>query len=204
MSPKKIQAFFDGHAENWDTMFAPELVGRAAAIIDELAIPPGSRVLDVGAGTGVLFEPLLRSVGDAGWILAVDVSPGMLRQASAKTPGLPIALLEADAVHLPVAPAEFDWIVCYSVFPHFLDQQRALVELARALRPGGRLVVCHSRSREDINEHHRSVGDVVGGHVLPDEDGMRALVAAAGLTLIRLDAQPERYVMTAEKPATTA
>ena len=86
--------------------------------------------------------------------------------------GQAVVSLQADVLDLPLAGAQFDWVVCYSVFPHFSDQARGLAQLANTLKPAGRLVVCHSRSREDINAFHHTVGDVVGGHTLPESPEM--------------------------------
>ena len=200
---KRIQAFFDRHAEGWDAGIAPEYCDRAAAMVAEWPIAPGSRVLDVGCGTGVLLPSLARKVGGEGVVAAVDLSREMLAKARDKGNfGTAALWLQADVTAGPFPPACFDWVLCYSVFPHFEDQAGVMAELARTLRPGGRLVVCHSQSREAINAFHETVGDVVGGHVLPDDEAMRALVAGAGLNLETLDNFPDRYVMVAAKPTT--
>lgn len=199
MSNDNIRSFFDKHAPGWDSTIPAECVARAEEIIAELPIGRGERVLDVGCGTGVLFPMLRSKIGDNGVIVAADLSFLMLRQAREKMRGQKTLLLQADTADAPLAPASFDWVVAYSVFPHFLDQQQAVVELARVLKPGGRLVICHSRSREDINAFHRTVGDVVGGHELPDDDTMRELIRNAGLRLISIESLPDRYVVIVQR-----
>ena len=105
---------------------------------------PGTRLLDVGGGTGN-YAAALR---DEGWQPVVcDRSPDMLARAAAK--GLEV--VPADAVELPFADASFDAVMCVSMLHHVDDRPRALGEQRRVLRAGGRgaLMVF---AREDI-EH---------------------------------------------------
>ncbi len=192
---RKLQVFFDGHAPNWDEMISPDCTERLGEMMAELDIAEGATVLDVGAGTGVLTDILAPRVGNAGCIAAFDLSAEMLRKAKSKRPAA--WCLQADALALPFAAQSFDWVICYSVFPHFSDQLEALRALAGVLRPKGRLVVCHSRSRQAINEHHESVGDVVGGHCIPEDEEMKALIGEAGFQLQRFDSRADRYIVIA-------
>lgn len=198
---RRIRAFFDKHAPAWDDGVSEELLARLADIMSGLDIRPGDRVLDVGCGTGVLLQHLYPRIGPDGRIVAVDLSFDMLARARAKRGGAPTLFLQADVSECPFVPGWFDLVVCYSVFPHFLDQGRAVAALASMLKPGGRLVVCHSKSREDINDFHDTVGEVVGGHYLPEEPAMRGLLEGAGLNVMRFDALSDRYVVVSGKPA---
>jgi len=200
MEHKRIRDFFDERAATWDEGRPPESIPRVRDIVAGLNIASGSRVLDVGCGTGVLVPILEPMVGASGLLVELDVSREMLERAKAKAAASPCLCAQADAMDLPFAVECFDWILCYSVFPHFLDQRRGAMQLAQSLRPGGRLVVCHSQSREAINELHRSVGDVVGGHILPPENEMRALFRELGFEVTRIEDVPDRYVLVALKP----
>ena len=194
---RRIQAFFDERAANWDEHMGPEHPERLARIVDELDITPGSGVLDVGAGNGVLL-PLLEPV--ARLVVALDVSAKMLVEARQRAHVPQAAYLQADTLDLPLPSRSFDVVICNSCFPHFHDQRRATREMARVLRIGGRLVICHTRNRHAINQCHHSHGGVIGGHELPDPDGMRAFLADAGLRLDVLNDGEERYLVVAEKP----
>jgi len=196
---RKIQAFFDGHAPNWDGMIPPECVARLRDMMGLLDIAEGDRVLDVGTGTGVLLELLAPRVGAGGCVAAIDLSIEMLRIANSKhATG---TCLQADALALPFPEPCFDWAICYSVFPHFNDQREALRQLSSVIEPRGHLVVCHSQSRDAINELHRNVGDVVGGHCLPEDEEMRAMIRQAGLRLVRFDSLDDRYLVLAVRDA---
>lgn len=195
----RIRAFFDERAAGWDASIPPETLVRLQEIVAALDLRPGDRVLDAGCGTGVLLPVLARRIGPGGLAVATDLAYRMLAEARAKTYAVPVGFLQADILVFPVAVPAFDWVICYNVFPHFEDPQGALEAFTRVLKPGGRLAVCHSRGRDDINALHQTTGGVVGGHMLPDADEMARLIAASGLDLVRIDEGADRYLALAAK-----
>lgn len=196
---RRVRAFFDTHASEWDSMMPPESAQRAREILETIPIAPGGRILDAGCGTGVLFPALARRVSSQGLLLATDVAFQMLRAARLRPVSMPISLFQGDTHDLPLAAGSLDMVVCHNVFPHFLDPAGTLREIARVLVSGGRAVVCHSKSRDAINDHHRNVGDAVGGHFLPDDTAMKRLFEAAGLGVSRFESLDDRYVVVGEK-----
>jgi len=192
---RRIEAFFDGLAPTWDEEVASRFAERLDALVDTLGIRSGQTILDVGAGTGILAGALAGRVAPDGRVLAVDLSRAMLRDGKTRRPGPRIAWIQADVLDAPFARGAFDWVICYSVFPHFLDQQHAVTELAGLLKPGGSLAVLHTQSREAINAHHEKVGGIVGGHTLPDDSGMARLFHNAGLQLLRLENSDTGYLI---------
>ena len=189
---KSIRAFFDERAANWDDMVCPQHVARLEAIVGALDWPEGGRVLDVGAGNGVLL-PLL--VPRAKRVVELELSGRMLAEGRARHADEKVAFLQADVLDLPLSRAAFDVVICNSCFPHFADQRRAVAEMARVLDTNGRLIICHTQSRESINEHHRRVGGTVGGHELPPDDTMRSLVRSAGLSVLELSNDAGAYCL---------
>jgi len=184
--------YFDQIAAEWDRLLEEETLARLREIVAGLEIEPGARVLDVGTGTGVLL-PLLLEKG--GRVVALDLSWEMLKRARAKS--YPVAYVQGDAQNLPLPDGAFDWVICNAVFPHFPDKLRALREIRRVLKDGGRLVICHTASREAINEIHRSIGGVVANDTIPPEGEMRRLFSEAGLDESVVRDEPDRYLALA-------
>jgi arsenite methyltransferase len=107
-----------------------------------LAASRGERVLDVGCGPGFFCAELLEEVGERGWVTGLDASPHMLALAKRRCAEREnIAFQEADATSLPVDDASFDAALCVQVLEYVSDYSKALAELHRAVRPGGRVLV---------------------------------------------------------------
>ncbi len=126
---------FDAIADRYELVnrlmtFGMDAAWRRRAVRD-LYLPPGSLVLDVAAGTGDFTRELAR-VGHRP--VATDLSFGMLRAGR----GMP-ERVQADAAHLPFATGSFDGITCGYALRNFTDLGATLAEMARVLRPGGRI-----------------------------------------------------------------
>ncbi len=102
-----------------------------------LQLRAGERVLDLAAGTGVSTVELARGGAQA---VACDFSLGMLRAGRARRAAVPF--VAGDALALPFATAAFDAAVVSFGLRNVADVPRALTELHRVVRPGGRLVIC--------------------------------------------------------------
>ena len=197
----QLQEYFDELAPTWDKELSRERLKCLGSIVKELGIEPGYYVLDIGSGTGVLLPFLIAALGDEGKVVALDFSAEMLVQGKAKS-SLPLVdFVQADGMAIPLADDSLDLALCNSVFPHFNDKVKALKEIARVLKNGGRLAICHTMSREMINRLHQSIGGIVAGDLLPDESQLRRLIKQAGLKITYFEDSPERYLVIAEKNA---
>jgi SAM-dependent methyltransferase len=96
-------------------------------------------VLEVGCGTGVDLPALATAVGPEGVVVGCDPSRAALAAAARRVPG--VELVEAGAEALPFGDASFDACRIDRTLQHVPDPEAALRELARVVRPGGRLVV---------------------------------------------------------------
>jgi len=197
----QLQEYFDQLAPTWDKELTRERLKCLGNIVKELGIKPGYYVLDIGSGTGVLLPFLIAELGDEGKIIALDFSAEMLGQAKAKNFQPIVVFAQADVLAIPLADNSVDLAICNSVFPHFNDKVKALKEIARVLRSNGRLVICHTMSREILNRLHQSIGGMVASDLLPDESQLRGLINQAGLKITHFEDGPERYLVIAEKSA---
>jgi arsenite methyltransferase len=106
-----------------------------------LNIPPGGIALDVGSGPGAVTASLARAAGPDGLALGVDISEPMLARAVRAEAGPQVGFLRADAQRLPLRDQTIDAVVSIAVLHLIPDPAATLAEIARVLRPGGRLAV---------------------------------------------------------------
>jgi ubiquinone/menaquinone biosynthesis C-methylase UbiE len=111
------------------------------AFLDEIELPAGARVLEVGCGTGVLTRQLAAQAGIAS-VVGVDTAPSLLARAGELAAELAnVAFQEGDARSLPFEDEAFDVVVFDSTLSHVPGPRRALGEASRVLRPSGLLAV---------------------------------------------------------------
>lgn len=144
----EVRAMFDRIAGIYDVLNGVMTAGlhhrwraRAAALA---GIGPGSRVLDVATGTGDLAIELSRHVGESGSVLGSDFSEAMLQRARAKASRMRAPNLSfewADATKLPYPDGSFDAATVGFGARNFGDLAGGLREMARVVRPGGKVVV---------------------------------------------------------------
>ena len=146
----EVRAMFDRIAGVYDRMNTVMTAGlhhrwrRRAAELAELS--PGNRALDVATGTGDLAFEFARRVAPGGEVVATDFSERMLELARAKqsardAAGAPVRFELANALSLPYRDREFDAAAVGFGARNFSDLELGLRELARVVRPGGRVVV---------------------------------------------------------------
>ena len=123
----------------------------------------GERALDLACGTGVVTREVAQALGPDGSIVAADLSPAMLEVARAtEIPdgGAPVEWVEASAVDLPLPDGDVDVVLCQQGLQFFPDKEAAAGEIARVLRPGGRVVLSVWRGL-DHNPVQRAFNDVL-------------------------------------------
>jgi SAM-dependent methyltransferase len=132
----------DSTAQKWDRAYEEDgsrgnrRRARLAAAVDLIGRGPGD-VLDVGAGGG----RLLAALHERGWtVFGVDPSASMVELARSRVPEAAERMTVARAEELPFSGASFDTVVAVAVL-EYTDARRAVSELARVLRSGGRAVI---------------------------------------------------------------
>jgi len=105
----------------------------------------GDAALDLAGGTGDIAVRLARVVGPTGSVVLADINPSMLAEAERRLAGDPVAarisLKEADAEDLPFADRSFDVVTIGFGLRNVTNKERAIREMLRVLKPGGRMVV---------------------------------------------------------------
>jgi arsenite methyltransferase len=120
----------------------PDVVQQRAQVLALLAARPGERVLDVGSGPGYLVASLADAVGAGGAVHGLDQSAPMNAAARHLVGSRPWARIDdGDALELRYPDGAFDAAVSTQVYEYVADVPRALSELRRVLRPGGRALV---------------------------------------------------------------
>jgi demethylmenaquinone methyltransferase/2-methoxy-6-polyprenyl-1,4-benzoquinol methylase len=139
--PDEVAAMFDEVAKHYDRTNGVLSMGNSliwrAATVRAVAPKPGERILDIAAGTGTSSAALARTGAD---VTAADFSAGMIEVGRRKHPA--ITFVEADAMALPFDDAQFDAVTISFGLRNIEDPKKALGEMFRVLKPGGRLVIC--------------------------------------------------------------
>ena len=150
-----VAKYFDDRAEMWTQMEEHTKSPVQPAVARMAGIGEGSRVLDLGCGLGVMM-PVYRQLG-ATHVLGVDVSEKMIELARDRWLDEPwVEFLNADAAQLCI-DEQFDAVVIYNAYPHFMNRQALISTCHRLLADNGRFVVAHGSGKDDINSHHDAV-----------------------------------------------
>ena len=201
-NPKKKE-FFDEKAGRWDEITVHNLE-KVQYITEILGIQGDDKILDVGTGTGIMI-PFYERYLVNGSVVAVDYSEKMIEAARSKYPEKEhpkISYLVSD-VHDLKYDAEFDLVVCYSCFPHFVDKPLAIKILSRALKKGGCLAVAHSESAKKINRLHMKSGVEIGNDLLPSMELLKQMMKANGLEVTFERNDKKYFICIARKPSKT-
>jgi demethylmenaquinone methyltransferase/2-methoxy-6-polyprenyl-1,4-benzoquinol methylase len=187
------QAFYDQLAAEWDLRFTAEDLERLGNLVDTFGVEEGWNVLDLGCGTGILFDMLRRRVGPTGTVTGVDFSIRMAEQAHRNFPFPNVNVVDADASNLPFRDSLFDMAVAFSAFPHFTHQRRALREAHRVLKTGAKFCIIHLASSKEIAEKHHRVGGVIEHDQMPPGERMREMFEESQFDPLEVDDHPGLY-----------
>jgi SAM-dependent methyltransferase len=184
----------------WDRMvpvYVREIDKRFRPIVERVVtlgdLKPGQHVLDLGTGTGSVALKAAETVGPSGHVTAVDISPEMLALARQRVASRQanITFVEGRGEAIPADAGTIDAVLASLSLMYVIDRDAAAREIARVLRPGGRLVaaVWAGAERADIVLFQQTAGSFapappvsgVGPGALGDPAPFLAQLATAGL-----------------------
>ncbi|WP_432074593.1 class I SAM-dependent methyltransferase [Streptomyces wuyuanensis] len=190
-----VQEFFGARAADWDVRF-PDDGPAFATGVDALDLRPGDAVLDAGCGTGRALPLLRRAVGPAGTVVGADLTLEMLQAAARAGRDRDAALLQADASRLPLRSASMDAVFASGLIAHLPNPADDLRELARVVRPGGRLALFHpiGRAALAVRQKRRLTPDD-----LRAEPNLGPLLTASGWRLVSYADEEARFLALAAR-----
>lgn len=201
----------ENFAESYEATLVPVVFEPWAEELIRRARPRNSEhVLDLACGTGIVTRQLARSGIAFGGLTGADHNAGMLAVARARVMdrGIDAEWVEADAGELPFPDNRFDLAFCQQALQFFLDRPRALRELRRVMKEGGRVAFCVQRElsvnpmlKSQAEALDKNVGPQASAAVrdicgLPDGDEIRALFEQAGFE----DVEVESVSLTLHHP----
>ena len=179
----------DALAERWREVGEDFAVGSLRREALSALVPRDLVIADLGCGAGFLTEFL---AGHGARVIAVDHSTNMLDHARDFGGGATVEFRVGEMEQLPLADGEVDAAFANLVWHHLADMDRAAVEVARIVRPGGTVVITDLATHEE-DWMRQSMGDLRLG-LRPD--AVAAALARAGFVELRSDAVHDRYRVT--------
>lgn len=143
---RRIQRYgWDKAAQSYEAGWRDSLALVQSRLLEVAAARPGEQILDIACGTGLVTFPLANAATSAGRVVATDISQAMIDiiRREAERRGLSqIEAWRADAAALEAAADNtFDLVTCALGFMYFPEPDRAMREILRVLKPGGRVVI---------------------------------------------------------------
>jgi SAM-dependent methyltransferase len=183
-------------SEEWRRLVADDLLPWVLGTPDD-QLDLGDDVLEIGAGPGLVTDLLVER---APRVTAIELDTDLADALRARLAGDPrVEVVTADATALPLPADRFSAAACFTMLHHIPDpdlQDRALVELARVLRPGGLLLGTDGEDTPRRRELH--VDDVF---VPIDPAGFGARLEAAGFGDVLVDSNGDRFRFRGRAPA---
>jgi demethylmenaquinone methyltransferase/2-methoxy-6-polyprenyl-1,4-benzoquinol methylase len=205
---RRVAGVFDSVASRYDLMNDVMSAGLhrlwKRCLVEHSQVRPGERVLDLAGGTGDLARLFAGRVGADGTVVLADINRSMLLQGRDRLldAGALVPLAQCDAEALPFPAGSFDCVAIAFGLRNVTRKERALAEMARVLRPGGRaLVLEFSRVWKPLAALYDAysfqvlprLGQLVAGDAAsyrylaesirmhPDQDTLKQMLEAAGL-----------------------
>ena len=200
MDEKQIARFneaqrqaFDGFYDRFLVTLPGDVVERMERIVAAPSIRSGETVLDVGTGTGALIPLIQRYRPDR--VIACDLSGKMLEQLARRFSD--VACHQCDVRDLELPDASIDVVFMNGMYGNIVDKVGAMTNLARMLRPSGRVVISHPEGRAFVDQITREEPFPITP--LPSEGEAREFMGSFGLTVQQYTDEEKLLIVVAIK-----
>ena len=193
----QVAAQFTRMAPDYDVVGNFTHFGRR--LVEAVGVEPGQRVLDVASGRGAVLFPAAERVGPGGHVEGIDLAEGMVAavNADAERRGTAARVRLMDAEQLDFPDASFDRVLCGFGIMFPPDQARALSEMRRVLRPGGRLGISTWREHGfyDVALVMRDMGQTPTRPPgwITEPDVLSKVLTRAGFSAVQVVADMHRF-----------
>jgi demethylmenaquinone methyltransferase/2-methoxy-6-polyprenyl-1,4-benzoquinol methylase len=193
--------YFDKAAATWDERFHTQRLSKfLEKLIPQFNIQSGQKVLDVGTGTGVLIPYLTKEVRLEGSVIAIDFSEKMAQKCEVNYGYLKnLTILVGNIEEATFSSEHFDVVVCFGVFPHLSNKEKALQNINRILKMDGKLIIAHSLSSEELKTHHKKASKNIAHDIMLKKTEMIHLLENTGFTVMNIKDEPGCYLCIANK-----
>ena len=185
--------FFNKKAEEWDEHVTDKSIEVAKKVIKKYKIGKNNSVLDVGAGTGILYSLLKKeNLSD---YLGIDIAPKMIEVFSEKHPDADIKRIDFETnVDLD---RKFDFIIIFDTIPHLDKIDMVFKNAHKNLKIGGHFLIIHSKNRKELKKHHNEMGHKQEDPI-PNDEVLKLMTWTYGVEDIDIK-DDEYFLFTAKK-----
>lgn len=196
--------FFNDHAEKWYDMCYKDLKtglnkhqNKFERLFSLLQLKPGSKVLDVGCGSGILVPFIFKDIKN-GILHELDSSEKMIEVNKKQNTQNNIKFIIADIEAASLENEYYDVIICFSCFPHFHNKQKTLNKIYNLLKENGIVVICNFKSTKELNKLHAS-HLAVKHDIMPNKKTMEKLLLNSNLNIKYFIEEDEFYYIMSKK-----
>ena len=195
----KRKEYFADEAEYWDKEFTAEDIEILSFLIDSFEIEKGYKIVDLGCGTGILFDMFRRKVGGEGMVVGVDFCPNMLNHAQKNFPFENVYEINGDVEKLPLIGDGFDMGASFAAFEHFTDPRKTMQEVSRVLKKGAQFHIIHLMGTDQLEDYHKKMGGPLANDHLPSLEDMMHLFELGDFVNVKIQDHPGLYLASGTK-----
>lgn len=183
--------FFDNIADRWDSLETHTEADLLPFVAQ--AVPPNGKVLDLGCGTGIIVKILHDYLNCD--VTALDISKKMISIAKSKYANYPdIRFICGDFYSFN--EGNFDTVVVFNAYPHFMEVQAFRDKLIQVLKPHGRFAILHNLGRVQLEKCHDDI-EPISRSLLPIQQESEYFTAQ--FNIIRSEETNNSYILIGEK-----